>query len=72
MMRLALGFPGAPVHSSTATARTDAAAFLLVSTCPGYCAPAGMVSATNSARLRAALPSKGCRSVGAWRFIIVE
>src|SRR6202167_4853642 len=49
-MGLGLGFPGSPVHSSTATARTVGAAFLLVSTWPGYCAQAGMASATNRAR----------------------
>ena len=50
MIRLALGFPGSPVHSSTATARTVGAAFFALSIWPGYCAPAGMATAANRAR----------------------
>ena len=45
MMRLALGFPLSPVHSSTAIARTEGAAFLLLSRRPGYCPLAGAASA---------------------------
>jgi hypothetical protein len=55
MMRLALGFPISPVHSSTAIARTLGPFFLALSTWPGYCAQAGAANASSSARLLAAL-----------------
>ena len=47
-MRLAFGFPGSPVHSSTAMARIDEAAFLATFTWPGYCAQAGKASASSN------------------------
>ena len=55
MMRLALGFPISPVHSSTAIARTLGPFFLAFSIWPGYCAKAGAAIKTSMAILLAAL-----------------